>query len=55
MSDDIKAQGLLDLIKFADEELIDKILKISKSIEVKNLDNGITKISIYLSNKNEKS
>lgn len=51
MSDEIQAQGLLDLIKFADKELIDKVLKIAKAIEVENLEGGVTKVSIYLSNK----
>ncbi len=51
MSNDIQAQGLLDLFKFADKDLIDKVLKIAKAIEVENLEGGITKVSIYLSNK----
>ena len=53
MSEDIKAQGILDLFKLADKDLIDKVLKIAKSIEVENLEDGITKVSIYLSNKNQ--
>jgi len=51
MSEEIKAQGLLDLIGLADKELIEKVLKIAKAIEVENLEDGVTKISIYLSNK----
>lgn len=51
MSDDIQIQGLFDLFKLADKELIDKVLKIAKAIEVENLEGGVTKISIYLSNK----
>jgi len=51
MSEEIKAQGLLDLLQLADKELIEKVLKIAKAIEVENLEDGVTKISIYLSNK----
>lgn len=54
MSEEIKAQGLLDLFKFADKDLIDKVLKIAKAIEVEDLEDGVTRISIYLSNKHEK-
>ncbi len=49
--DDIKAQGLFDLVKFADKELIDKVLKIAKAVEIEDLEDGVTRISIYLSNK----
>jgi hypothetical protein len=50
---DVKAQGMFDLFKFADKELIDKVLKIAKAIEVENLEDGVTRVSIYLSNKDK--
>jgi hypothetical protein len=53
MSDEIQAQGMLDLFKFADKELIDKVLKIAKAIEVETLEDGVTRVSIYLSNKDK--
>lgn len=53
MSEDVQAQGMFDLFKFADKELIDKVLKIAKAIEVENLEDGVTRVSIYLSNKDK--
>jgi hypothetical protein len=49
---ELQAQGMFDLIKLADKELIEKILAISKTITVQQLENGVTRISIDLVNKN---
>jgi hypothetical protein len=43
---ELQAQGVFDLIKLADKDLIEKILAISKTITVQQLENGITRISI---------
>jgi len=51
MSEEIKAQGFLDLLKFSDKDLVDKIVKILKTIEVEESEEGVTRISIYLKNK----
>ena len=48
--DEIKTQSLADLIKLADKEIIDKIVKIIKSIEFEEIEGG-TKVSLYLLNK----
>lgn len=48
MTEEIKAQGIFDLFKLADKELIDKVLKIAKMIEVETLEDGTIKISVYL-------
>lgn len=44
----LQAQGVMDLFKLADKDLIDKILAISKTIRVEQIDGGITRISIDL-------
>ncbi len=50
MSEDnsVSALGLLDFLRLADKELIDKILAVAKTVKVEKLEGGITRISIDL-------
>lgn len=48
---EVEAQGLLDLFKFTDKQLIDKVLKILSTIEVEDVGEGVTRVSVYLTNK----
>lgn len=48
---EIKAQGLFDLARLLDKDLIDKILKVSELVEFESLEDGTTKISVYLKGK----
>jgi|APSaa5957512535_1039671.scaffolds.fasta_scaffold200741_2 hypothetical protein len=47
----VESQGFFDLFKLADKELIDKVLKVAKTVEVEELEDGTTKVSVYLSNR----
>lgn len=44
----VQAQGIFDAFRLFDKELIDKILRISKTIHVQTLENGVTRIMIDL-------
>jgi len=44
----VSTQGILDFLRLADKDLIDKILSISKTIKVEKLEGGVTRISIEL-------
>lgn len=46
----VSTQGILDFLRLADKELIDKVLSISKTIKVEKLEGGVTRISIELVN-----
>lgn len=50
MSDEpqLQAQGLFDAFRLFDKDLIDKILKISQTVHVEQLPNGVTRVSIDL-------
>lgn len=43
---EMKAQGLMDVFKLADKELIEKVLAIAKAVHIQQLEGGITRISI---------
>lgn len=49
--DDFKSLGLLDLMKFADKEVIDKIISIINAIEIEKQLDGTTKISLHIAKK----
>lgn len=51
MSKTVSAQGMMEIFKLLDKELVNKIMDISKTISVEKLEGGITRISIDLVSK----
>lgn len=45
----VTAQGIFDAFKLLDKDLIEKVLLIAKAINIQELDNGLTRISIDVS------
>jgi len=42
----VQAQGLMDVFKLADKDLIDKILAISKCVKIEHPEKGVTRVII---------
>lgn len=52
---DLKAQGFMDAFRLLDRDLVDKVLAISKTLKIEELENGkITRITIELVNPKKK-
>lgn len=47
-NEELKAQGLFDAFQLLDKDLIEKIMKISKTIHVQTLDDGTIRVSVDL-------
>ena len=43
---ELKAQGLFDVFKLADRDLIEKVLAVAKAGNVQHLEGGIVRISV---------
>ena len=46
MNEELKSQGLMDILSLLSKENIDKVNKILKAITVEELEDGVTRISI---------
>jgi hypothetical protein len=46
MTEEIQAQGFMDIFKLADKDLIDKILALSKCVKIEHPSEGVTRIII---------
>ena len=44
----LQAQGVFDLMRLADKDLISKLLAVVKTVNIQELEDGITRISIDL-------
>ncbi len=45
---DFQALGIFDVFKLADKDLIEKVLAVSKLIQIEKLENGNIKISVEI-------
>lgn len=46
----LTAQGLMDVFKLADKDLIDKILAVSKCVKIEQPEEGVTRVIIDFKN-----
>lgn len=44
--EELHAQGLLDVLKLVDKELVEKVLALVKIVNVEHLENGVVRVSV---------